>query len=227
MAEKKQTGTTISLKDKDQQAEKQVERKVPTEGTVEAGEKEFSDQSLSQQEAEFTKKTEKEVKDQKQEDEKKEEKRKDEEKLSLEQVKQTESSAKSKERGRFKSKGRKRARRRQVFKGKAFIKSTYNNTVVSFTDLHGGLLAWSSAGLLGFKGAKKATTYAASQVAADAIEKVQRYGLKDIEVYVKGVGSGREAAVRMLAQKGLNLILIKDRTPIPHNGCRPKKPRRV
>ena len=128
---------------------------------------------------------------------------------------------------KYSNKNKRKPRRRQVFKGKVFIKSTYNNTIVNFTDLHGGSLAWSSAGLLGFKGAKKATTYAASQVAADAIEKVQRYGLKDVEVYVKGVGSGREAAVRMLAQKGLNLVLIKDRTPIPHNGCRPKKLRRV
>lgn len=117
--------------------------------------------------------------------------------------------------------------RRQILKGKAFVKSTYNNTIVSLTDMHGGLLAWSSAGLLGFKGAKKATTFAAAQVVNDVNEKVQKYGLKDIEVYVKGVGSGRESAIRTLAQKGFNLVMIKDQTPIPHNGCRPKKPRRV
>jgi len=117
--------------------------------------------------------------------------------------------------------------RRQVRKGRAYIKSSYNNTLVMFTDMHGNSLAWSSAGLLGFKGAKKATTYAANQVAMDAHEKVQKYGLKDIEVFVKGVGSGRDAALRALAQKGYNLTGIKDKTPVPHNGCRPKKPRRV
>jgi small subunit ribosomal protein S11 len=124
-------------------------------------------------------------------------------------------------------KKKRRKVRRQVRKGRAYIKSSYNNTLVMFTDMHGNSLAWSSAGLLGFKGAKKATTYAANQVAMDAHEKVQKYGLKDIEVFVKGVGSGRDAALRALAQKGYNLIGIKDKTPVPHNGCRPKKPRRV
>ena len=117
--------------------------------------------------------------------------------------------------------------RRQVRRGRAYIKSSYNNTLVLFTDMHGNSLAWSSAGLLGFKGAKKATTYAANQVALDADEKVQKYGLKDIEVFVRGVGSGRDAALRALVQKGYNLLSIKDITPVPHNGCRPKKPRRV
>jgi small subunit ribosomal protein S11 len=125
------------------------------------------------------------------------------------------------------TKKKRRNVRRQVRKGRAYIKSSYNNTLVMFTDMHGNSLAWSSAGLLGFKGAKKATTYAANQVAMDAHEKVQKYGLKDIEVFVKGVGSGRDAALRALAQKGYNLIGIKDKTPVPHNGCRPKKPRRV
>jgi small subunit ribosomal protein S11 len=122
---------------------------------------------------------------------------------------------------------KKKKLRRQIQRGRAYINSTYNNTVVSLSDLHGNLLAWSSAGLLGFKGAKKATTFAANQVVLDVTEKVEKYGLKDIEVFVKGVGSGREAAVRALAQKGFNLMMIKDKTPIPHNGCRPKKPRRV
>jgi small subunit ribosomal protein S11 len=117
--------------------------------------------------------------------------------------------------------------RRQVRRGRAYIKSSYNNTLVLFTDMHGNSLVWSSAGLLGFKGAKKATTYAANQVALDADEKVQKYGLKDIEVFVRGVGSGRDAALRALVQKGYNLLSIKDITPVPHNGCRPKKPRRV
>lgn len=124
-------------------------------------------------------------------------------------------------------KKKKRKIRRQVQRGCAYIRSSYNNTVVSLTDLHGNLLAWSSSGLLGFKGAKKATTYAATQVVMDVDERVQKYGLKDIEVYIKGVGGGREAALRALAQKGYNISRIKDITPIPHNGCRPKKPRRV
>ncbi len=124
-------------------------------------------------------------------------------------------------------KKKRRKIRRQVRRGRAYIKSSYNNTLVLFTDVHGNSLAWSSAGFLGFKGAKKATTYAANQVALDAHEKVQKYGLKDIEVFVRGVGSGRDAALRALAQKGYNLLAIKDTTPVPHNGCRPKKPRRV
>ncbi len=122
---------------------------------------------------------------------------------------------------------KKKKLRRQIQRGRAYIRSSYNNTVVSLTDLHGNLLAWSSSGLLGFKGAKKATTYAATQVAADVDEKVQKYGLRDIEVYIKGIGSGREAALRALAQKGYGITKIKDMTPVPHNGCRPKKPRRV
>lgn len=117
--------------------------------------------------------------------------------------------------------------RRQVQKGRAYINSTYNNTVISMTDMHGNILAWSTSGLLGFKGAKKATTYAANQVVLDITEKISRYGLKDLEVFIKGVGSGREAAIRALAQKGFNINSIKDRTPIPHNGCRARKPRRV
>lgn len=124
-------------------------------------------------------------------------------------------------------KKKKKKIRRQVQRGCAYIRSSYNNTVVSLTDLHGNLLAWSSSGLLGFKGAKKATTYAATQVVLDVDERVQKYGLRDVEVYIKGVGGGREAALRALAQKGYNISKIKDITPIPHNGCRPKKPRRV
>jgi small subunit ribosomal protein S11 len=117
--------------------------------------------------------------------------------------------------------------KRQIQKGQAHIQCTYNNTMVSITDLNGGILGWSSSGLLGFKGAKKSTPYAATQVAADAAEKVKKYGTSELEVYVKGVGSGREAAIRSLAARGFDLILIKDITPIPHNGCRPRKPRRV
>ncbi|MEK7598452.1 MAG: 30S ribosomal protein S11 [Patescibacteria group bacterium] len=117
--------------------------------------------------------------------------------------------------------------KKQILKGMASIKCTYNNTIVNISDLNGAVLGWSSSGLLGFKGAKKATPYAATQVIANVSEKVKKYGVQELEIYVKGVGSGREAAIRALANNGFNLILIKDETPIPHNGCRPKKPRRV
>jgi len=117
--------------------------------------------------------------------------------------------------------------KRQITKGKASIKCTYNNTMITLSDSNGQVLAWATSGLLGFKGAKKATPYAATQVVANVSEKVRKYGLKELEVYVKGVGSGREASIRALANNGFELILIKDITPIPHNGCRPKKPRRI
>lgn len=117
--------------------------------------------------------------------------------------------------------------KQQVYRGQAHIQCTYNNTLVSITDLSGALLGWSSAGLLGFKGAKKATSYAATQVVGDVYEKVKKYGVSEIEVFVKGVGSGRESAIRALVNKGLEVVSIKDITPIPHNGCRPRKPRRV
>lgn len=117
--------------------------------------------------------------------------------------------------------------KRQVSRGRATIKCTYNNTIVSIADMNGGILAWATSGLLGFKGAKKATPYAATQVVGSISEKVRKFGVKELEVFVKGVGSGREASIRALANNGFDLISIKDITPIPHNGCRPKKPRRV
>ncbi|PIU07389.1 MAG: 30S ribosomal protein S11 [Candidatus Moranbacteria bacterium CG_4_8_14_3_um_filter_34_16] len=117
--------------------------------------------------------------------------------------------------------------RKQILKGRATIKCSYNNTLVSISDLNGNVLGWASSGLLGFKGAKKATPYAATQVVANVSEKVKKYGVKELEVFVKGVGSGREASIRTLAGNGFDLSLIKDITPIPHNGCRPKKPRRI
>jgi len=117
--------------------------------------------------------------------------------------------------------------KKQILRGRAGIKCSYNNTIVSVADMNGNILGWASSGLLGFKGAKKATPYAATQVVANVSEKVKKYGVQELEVYVKGVGSGREAAIRALANNDFNLILIKDETPIPHNGCRPKKPRRV
>ena len=117
--------------------------------------------------------------------------------------------------------------KRQILKGRAVIKCSYNNTIVSIADINGNVLAWGSSGLQGFKGAKKATPYAATQVVGVVSEKVQKYGLKELEVYVKGVGSGREASIRALSNNGFDLVLIKDETPVPHNGCRPKKPRRI
>ncbi|MEI7621068.1 MAG: 30S ribosomal protein S11 [Candidatus Moraniibacteriota bacterium] len=125
------------------------------------------------------------------------------------------------------AKKKKKKLKRQILKGQAHIKCTYNNTMVMIADANGSMLAWASSGLLGFKGAKKATPYAATQVVHDVTEKVKKYGVQDLEVFVKGVGSGRESSIRTLANKGFNLISIKDMTPIPHNGCRPKKPRRI
>ncbi|MDP1884705.1 MAG: 30S ribosomal protein S11 [Candidatus Moranbacteria bacterium] len=117
--------------------------------------------------------------------------------------------------------------KRQIAKGRATVKCTYNNTIVSIADINGSILGWASSGMMGFKGAKKATPYAATQVVASVSEKVKKYGLQELEVFVKGVGSGREASIRALANNGFELSLIKDITPIPHNGCRSKKPRRV
>lgn len=124
-------------------------------------------------------------------------------------------------------KKKKKKLRRQVLKGQAHIQCTYNNTLLTFSDMSGKVLAWASAGSLGFKGAKKATPYAATQIVNAASEKVSKYGLREIEVYVKGVGSGREASIRALVNNDFEIMLIKDITPIPHNGCRPRKPRRV
>ena len=114
-----------------------------------------------------------------------------------------------------------------VTKGQAYIKATYNNTIITFTDQQGNVLAWSSAGKNGFKGPKKSTPYAAGIVVKDAVEKVRDYGLKEVNVFVKGIGGGREAAARALYTNGLTILSIKDITPFPHNGCRPPKVRRV
>ncbi len=125
-----------------------------------------------------------------------------------------------------KSKKKKKAMR-QVSQGCAYIQATYNNTIVTFTDLNGNALAWSSAGNCGFKGPKKATPYAASIIVRTATERVKESGLKELNVFVKGVGSGRDSAVRALNANGFHVLSIKDVTPLPHNGCRPKKVRRV
>jgi small subunit ribosomal protein S11 len=125
------------------------------------------------------------------------------------------------------AKKKKKKLKRQILKGQAHIKCTYNNTMIMISDMNGAMLAWASSGLLGFKGAKKATPYAATQVVHDVSEKIKKYGVQELEVFVKGVGSGRESSIRSLANKGFELVAIKDMTPIPHNGCRPKKPRRI
>ena len=111
--------------------------------------------------------------------------------------------------------------------GVAHIQSTFNNTLVTITDPNGNVLSWSSAGARGFKGSRKSTPYAAQQAAEEAARKAMEHGLKTVSVLVKGPGSGREAALRSLASSGLKISLIRDVTPIPHNGCRPPKRRRV
>jgi small subunit ribosomal protein S11 len=116
---------------------------------------------------------------------------------------------------------------RQVPVGHAYIKATYNNTIVTFTDQAGNVLAAASAGANGFKGPKKATPYAASIIVRSAAAKVEPYGLKDVSVFARGVGMGRDAAIRALNANGFNVLSIKDVTPIPHNGCRKRQPRRV
>src|SRR6266436_4857584 len=116
---------------------------------------------------------------------------------------------------------------KNVFQGIAHIMATFNNTVVSITDLKGKVIGWSSAGRVGFKGSRKSTAYAAQLVAQAAARQGMAHGLKEIEVWVKGPGSGREAAIRALQAIGLDITVIKDVTPIPHNGCRPPKRRRV
>lgn len=116
---------------------------------------------------------------------------------------------------------------KQVPQGLAYIQATYNNTIVTITDLNGNTLAWSSAGNCGFKGPKKATPYAAGIIVKNVTERAKEYGVKDLTVYVKGVGSGRDSSVRALNANGFNILSIKDVTPLPHNGCRPRKVRRV
>lgn len=115
----------------------------------------------------------------------------------------------------------------QILRGRATIQCTYNNTIVTLSDMNGAVLAWSSSGHLGFKGAKKSTPYASTQVVAEVSEKVKKYGLQELDVFVKGVGGGREASIRALANNGFTLLTIHDTTPISHNGCRPRRPRRV
>ena len=122
---------------------------------------------------------------------------------------------------------KKRRERKNVESGAAHIRSSFNNTIVTITDLQGNAISWASAGEMGFKGSRKSTPYAAQTAAETAAKIALEHGMKTVEVYVKGPGTGREAAIRALQTTGLNITLIKDVTPIPHNGCRPPKRRRV
>lgn len=124
-------------------------------------------------------------------------------------------------------KSRKRKVKKNIERGQAHIQSTFNNTIVTITDVSGNALSWASAGGLGFKGSRKSTPYAAQMAADEAAKAAMEHGLRMVEVYVKGPGSGREAAIRSLQAAGLEITSIKDVTPIPHNGCRPPKRRRV
>ena len=120
-----------------------------------------------------------------------------------------------------------RKERKNVAQGQAFIKSTFNNTIVSITDPTGAVISWASAGQVGFKGSRKSTPYAAQQAAEAAARRAMEHGMKRVDVFVKGPGSGRETAIRSLQATGLEVGTISDVTPVPHNGCRPPKRRRV
>ena len=120
-----------------------------------------------------------------------------------------------------------RKERKNIDKGQAHIHSSFNNTIVTITDVQGNAISWASSGGLGFKGSRKSTPFASQMAAETAAKAAMEHGLKSVEVYVKGPGSGREAAIRALQTAGLEISMIKDVTPIPHNGCRPPKRRRV
>lgn len=121
----------------------------------------------------------------------------------------------------------KRKEKRNIYQGEVHIQSTFNNTIVTISDLEGNVISWASAGTVGFKGAKKGTPFAAQSASEAAARVAMEHGMKQVEVYVRGPGSGRETAIRALQGVGLEITLIKDVTPIPHNGCRPPKRRRV
>ena len=126
-----------------------------------------------------------------------------------------------------KKRTRKRRERKSIPAGRAYIQSSFNNTIVTLTDPQGNVIAWGSSGTAGFKGSRKGTPYAAQLAARDAARKGMEHGLRQVEVFVRGPGSGREAAIRSLQASGLAITSIRDVTPIPHNGCRPRKRRRV
>ena len=120
-----------------------------------------------------------------------------------------------------------RRERKAIPRGRAYIQSTFNNTIITITDPQGNVIAWGSSGTAGFKGSRKGTAYAAQRAAEAAAKRGMEHGLRQVDVYVKGPGSGREAAIRSLQAAGLNITSIRDVTPIPHNGCRPPKRRRI
>lgn len=124
-------------------------------------------------------------------------------------------------------KSKKKKAKSKLTKGKIFVNSTYNNTIVSVTDMTGNVVIWSSAGKIGFKGSKKSTPYAGQKTMEDVLTKIRDRGLTEVDVLIKGIGSGRESAVRALQGSGMNVLTIKDLTPTPHGGIRPKKARRV
>jgi small subunit ribosomal protein S11 len=128
---------------------------------------------------------------------------------------------------RIRKSTRKKKEKKNVPTGVAHVQSTFNNTIITITDLEGRVVSWSSAGAMGFKGSRKGTPFAAQVAGEDTARKAKEHGVRRVEVYVKGPGSGREAAIRSLQAAGLQVSIIKDVTPIPHNGCRPPKRRRV
>lgn len=121
----------------------------------------------------------------------------------------------------------KKRERKRISEGKAYIQSTFNNTIITLTDSEGKVITWASAGTVGFKGSRKGTPYAAQLAAQEAVRRALDHGLRQVGVYVKGPGSGREAAIRALQASGLSVTAIRDVTPVPHNGCRPRTRRRV
>lgn len=126
-----------------------------------------------------------------------------------------------------KDKAKKKKIAKGITQGRAYILATFNNTIISITDKQGNVLVWSTPGIVGYSGSKRSTPFAAQIAAADAAKKAKDIGIKEIEVFVKGPGSGRESAIRAIQSAGLSVTLIRDTTPMPHNGCRPKKKRRV
>ena len=138
-------------------------------------------------------------------------------------LKKTEETGTDEKKAQTKSKGK----MGHIEHAKVFIQSTYNNTLITVTDMQGNIITWSSAGSAGFKGPKKATPFAASRVVEILAEKMSGSGLREVSIFVRGVGSGRDAAIRALVNYGLEISSIKDVTPVPHNGCRPRKARRV
>ncbi len=123
--------------------------------------------------------------------------------------------------------GVKRRERKGIVRGRAYIQSTFNNTIITLTDVSGNVITWGSSGTMGFKGSRKGTAYAAQRAAAEVAQRGMEHGLRHIDVHIKGPGSGREAAIRTLQATGLNVLSIRDVTPTPHNGCRARKKRRI